>query len=890
MSLFNNIREKSRAVSFFVKIQNTVIYPIIFAIICVISCSNNKSVYIPCMIILTALAVITGLFSDDLKVFCVPAFLIYYCIGSDDKRNWLLVPSFDKSSIPVMAICLTVLAAVLFFRLFTSGAIREMFQKRGIFFNGILLMDAALLLNGAFSQNWSPYNLFFGGISALCLTLFYCLFLTVTARSNDGIAYACKTLVTVGYTVAAEVLILALRLHADGRLIITLDSGFKMINRSYLSLPWGLPTIIAAVIATAIPAALYLARARKYPVLSYFSALFFWLLTVFIDTRSAIIFGGIMLVVGSILCCTGGRNKKTVRIMVLLIIVVLLALSCWVCLSRKVTGETFIDNLLMALRLDIDAEGTSGFLDFFSGRIPIWKGGLGDFLKAPIFGSGFMSGDYGADKVYNYMYHNVIIEFLGSMGIVGIFAFLVHLKHGLEAIIRRRSTDKFLLICVPMCILGMSLVDNFFFYPNFQIIYAAFLACAEVSLEHKRMERLNNINTVKKGEKPRVVFTFIEAGKGHIVPTRTVCDAFKKKYGDRAEVIESKFFTETGNADMEMTEKLFTRAVKNQNRSPLLGVLCKIGNVIAGDSFALQVLLSLTVSGRKTAPLAIKHVEELNANLMYSAHWATPYYVNKMKSPRPYTICFCPDVYPNGAFDVDCNNFLISTDVGYKRTSRLRMYAGGNVTKIPFPSRPEIDLLRNEDKRVLRRELGLREDVFTVSLSDGGYGMARLGSTVKEIIKTAKDPITIVALCGTNEELCRELSEFAEGCKKDGVELIALNFTDKITKYIAASDLYAGKSGANSISEPASLGVPIIITKCITYIEKGIKNYYVRNLKGALYIPNAARAAKKINEFAENPALLEKYRANLQKAPRELYNAEATADLIWQRLQEITEK
>jgi UDP-N-acetylglucosamine:LPS N-acetylglucosamine transferase len=293
------------------------------------------------------------------------------------------------------------------------------------------------------------------------------------------------------------------------------------------------------------------------------------------------------------------------------------------------------------------------------------------------------------------------------------------------------------------------------------------------------------------------------------------------------------------------------------------------------------------VSGRKTAPLAIKHMEELDAHVVYTAHWATPYYINKMHTPRPYTICFCPDVYSNGAFDVDCNNFLISSDVGARKIERIRMYAGGNVTRIPFPSRPEIaDLKKDGMKLELRRELGLREDVFTVSLSDGGYGMARLGSTVKNLVELADMPITVVALCGTNDALCEELRELADRCPEH-ISLIALNFTDKITKYIAASDIYVGKSGANSIAEPASLGVPIIVNKCITYIERGIKNYYVRTLKGAMYIPNARLAAKKICDFAHAPEKLEPYRKNLTCAPEELYNAEASADLIWQRICEL---
>ena len=45
-------------------------------------------------------------------------------------------------------------------------------------------------------------------------------------------------------------------------------------------------------------------------------------------------------------------------------------------------------------------------------------------------------------------------------------------------------------------------------------------------------------------KKPRVVFTFVEAGMGHIVPATGISDAFESKYGDKCEVIRSYIFKE----------------------------------------------------------------------------------------------------------------------------------------------------------------------------------------------------------------------------------------------------------------------------------------------------------------------------------------------------------
>ena len=115
------------------------------------------------------------------------------------------------------------------------------------------------------------------------------------------------------------------------------------------------------------------------------------------------------------------------------------------------------------------------------------------------------------------------------MGIVGILAFIIHARIIVEVGVRRPTLDRLLLLFVPIGIIVMSFADNFFFIPNFIMIYAAFIAAAEIDLEHKRQEHLDNLKAPRKDGKPRVVFAYVEAGKGHITATQNVYDVFSKK-------------------------------------------------------------------------------------------------------------------------------------------------------------------------------------------------------------------------------------------------------------------------------------------------------------------------------------------------------------------------
>ncbi len=893
MTAFDKSHKKNKAVAFISKLFNSALFPALFALVCAISATGGKEVYLPCFYLLTALTVAAGLISDDLKVFVVPALMFYYSLGLDVAEDYyysyMAIPSFAPSSLPHFAVCAVLVLAVLIYRLIRSGLPGEMLGKRGLLFWGIILFDGALLLGGIFSSTMSLRSFAWSVMIAAFLLLGYMFFTTVIANSHDGIAYTCKTLVALGYSVLLQVLIISYRLHLHDNLFYVFQNQ-TVLNRNMMYLTWGPSTIIAAALVLPLVGALYLMQNRRWPIFSLFSALLFWGATIFINTRSAMIVGAVALLCGVVICCIRGKNRKINRIAVLSLLCLLLVAIIVFIQNFPNSYKSIVDSILSHLRLDLDAGDIN---QFSSSRIPIWKDGISDFLSSPIFGVGFRYGfltpETASENLFSNMYHCILIQILASIGIVGAFAFLWHLKQIFEVGVRRFSSSRCLLLLGPACIIAMSLVDNFFFYPNFILIYTALLACAEVSLEQRRRERINNTRTVPEGRKPRVVFTYVEAGKGHIVPTRTVCEAFRRKYGDRAEVVESKFFTETGSADLELTEQLFRRGVENQNRSHIWSFLCKLGNLLAGDTFMLVVLLRMTVSGRRANTPAVKHVEELDADVIYSAHWSVPFYVNQLKCKRPYTICFCPDVYSNGAFNVDCNRFLISSDVGYNQVAhRMRMYAGGNITQIPFPIRSEAEAYKGEDKKQLyRQKLGIGKDEFVAVLCDGGYGMAKLEKTARLLMRQSH-PMTVIALCGTNRELYKKLSAAAESTPPH-IRLIAVDFTDRVLEYIACADVFAGKSGANSIAEPASLGIPIIVTKCITYIEKGIKNYYVHRIRGALYLPSAHLAARRISKFAARPELMQKYRDNLKNSHRQSYDAEASADAIWDACQSVME-
>lgn len=882
MEAFRELREKNKIIKALVAWQKTVWYPVFYAVCGVLSCSFGWQVYVPVFYVLALSVLFAALFCDDIKVLLVPVFLTYFCIGSDVELNLDIstgnvFETWTTVGLVNMIIAGAILIGAIVFRFIHDGLLIDIFKKRGILTTGMVCIAFALVFNGVFSPTWVPLDMAFGLLIAGGLMLMYFVVLAVSNHTHDLVNYICTVCLVCGLMISLQSVILLARTASDGHLFVK-EAGqlTGRVNRRYLVLGWGVANLIAGMLALLIPPVMYLAYCRKYSVLSYLSAVFMYVIIVLLNARTSMLMGGIILILCIILCCFG-KNKATNRLLTLFIV---LAAVLGGIIAMSVIGfdklPEYIANLLR-------------FEDGDSARFPRWLNGMGDFAKAPVFGAGFMDGGVDVDidgNMYSNMYHNIGVEILGSLGIVGALAFIVHIKGMLELCLRKFRTERFLIGLGAVSVIMISLLDNFFFYFSAQIFYGAYLAVAEVQLEYTRADLLKDHKQARASGKPRVAFTFVEAGMGHIVPEAAVCDAFERKYGDKCEVVRSKFYTETDNTDMHNFEDGFVRTVQLQSRSRVFGKLCILGNKLAGDALAQQFVMSMRYPDSRAGRTALKHLKELDADVLFTTHWATAYYVGKLKKSRPYTIMFCPDAYSNGMFNIDCNDFLIPTEEGLKKANHRRMYAGGNGRVVPYPIRDEAFALRGK-KAEVREKLGIGADEFVVILADGGYGMAKLEKTVNELIECGRadsaTKLRIIAACGKNEKAVERLN--ALECPPN-IKLDVYGYTDKMLELVCASDLFAGKSGANSMAEPTFFGLPVIITKCITPIESGIRKYYMNTVGNAMYIPDPKKAAEKIFAFASHPEELAPY-AERAESVADAYGAEAIADFIYDRVSKL---
>ena len=478
------LRDENKLIRFLVDFQKTPWYPALFAALCILSGTNTYKVYIPVLCILALFVLFSAFFADDNKVFLTPLLMMFFGLGTDVpgdaflQSNGDMLASFDMKVFPIIIVIYTVSILSLLIRLVADGSVKAIFKRKRMLTVGIIAMDVAFIFNGLFGADPSFANLLYGTLIALGLTVVYFLTSGMLESSKGAPEYACYVMTGTAYVAFLQILTVVIRALVHGKFFFQLADGTTQVNRTILVLSWGVTTVVAAVFVLGIPAAMYLAKTRKYSLFYYVSSLLFIFGALLINARAAVLVGGVVFLVCCILCCAKGKNTFKNRIYTS-VILVLCFIACGVILFMVLRSEELMQKLLGIFRLSEKG------LD--SGRFNLWYDGWCDFLSSPIFGIGFENGGYELKRnnFYSNMYHCIFIEVIGAMGLVGALSFALHLFSLGWITVKKFSVEKLLILLVPFSVIFLSFVDNFFFYAHFQIFYGVFLAVAEKMIYEK---------------------------------------------------------------------------------------------------------------------------------------------------------------------------------------------------------------------------------------------------------------------------------------------------------------------------------------------------------------------------------------------------------------------
>jgi processive 1,2-diacylglycerol beta-glucosyltransferase len=196
---------------------------------------------------------------------------------------------------------------------------------------------------------------------------------------------------------------------------------------------------------------------------------------------------------------------------------------------------------------------------------------------------------------------------------------------------------------------------------------------------------------------------------------------------------------------------------------------------------------------------------------------------------------------------------------------------------IPADSKFSVQL----DKAEIRRELGIREDLFTIVITNGYVGLGNTVSLIRKLFTALPNKIQIISVCGKNEKLKRQIDNLV---KNGQINLLNYGFINNIDKIMSASDLLIGKLGGLTTTEAINKRLCVLAVTKLPMQE--YNNMLYLTAYGACgYIKNPAEAGAIVADYVAKPEILSCMRQNIEKI-RKPNAAINIANAVMQAVQE----
>lgn len=197
----------------------------------------------------------------------------------------------------------------------------------------------------------------------------------------------------------------------------------------------------------------------------------------------------------------------------------------------------------------------------------------------------------------------------------------------------------------------------------------------------------------------------------------------------------------------------------------------------------------------------------------------------------------------------------------------------------------EDEVRGNEDKVILKKRLGLKDDLPVVLLIGGGDGVGKLGRIAKVVAgRLGKDhgneAVQLVVICGKNTHLYKELQRH-----KWPVFVLVKGYVNNMSDWMVACDFLCTKAGPGTIAEALVRGLPLLLTGFLPGQEEANVKYVVDNEAGT-FASRSRDIAEIASEWIANSEILKRMSVNA----RQLGQPQATCRIAKDILEVCDEK
>lgn len=367
-------------------------------------------------------------------------------------------------------------------------------------------------------------------------------------------------------------------------------------------------------------------------------------------------------------------------------------------------------------------------------------------------------------------------------------------------------------------------------------------------------------------KKKRILVTYIEAGFGHITTANSIADAIEALHDPNIEVIRKYMFSE--DPVLRKTEKRFVKDVKIANMFPWYNWIQMAATHILGIHNSLPFVVSTV--WRRVRDSYLRELEKIHPDIIIDTHYLTSFFATQYRDKidsHVKVVTYNPDNNVHNWWNLCVDKFIVNCRMGFDDALK-HDFDRKKLMIVPFVTRKEI-MAVTEDKSYYRTKFNLPQDRFVVMVAAGGYGKSGMNRVIKALMDV-KQPITLVAICGTNKLLYNQLQQLKEQTSTN-IDLRPYEFVNNVYELNRAADMFLTKGGPNAMLDSVLMGVPVGVFYCASHIEKMSTFLFTYILNCGRFLPRANQIVEWVNSCAGDSTILDFFIRNT-KAIREAGN------------------
>ncbi len=324
--------------------------------------------------------------------------------------------------------------------------------------------------------------------------------------------------------------------------------------------------------------------------------------------------------------------------------------------------------------------------------------------------------------------------------------------------------------------------------------------------------------------KKRILIPMIEVGGGHKSIGLAIRDAIERQYPGEFGMDVVDFARACGAVHVDNWLKTFwSSALAHPIATNLMnGWMDKMYRLVRSNTFTRMLQADFVQKGSR-------FIRDYQPDLIISTHM----------------LCTSVAVFAREKYRLDCRiishvndpfranslwvNPLADEVIVCSETAREHMVRLGqppaSMTVMPFPINSRFFDPISRTREDILLSLGLDPKRMTVLASSGGEGIGNTETYIRELFLSGI-PINIIAVCGRNERMLREMRLLA--ARPSAARFAPLGFVDNMNELAFASDVGLAKAGPSSLLEMLSKGCPVMITHVAHHAEQGNLDFVER--------------------------------------------------------------